>query len=217
MFTVWLSTLRFFNLEKVFYRSESFEVLHIQWKIHVLHWICSNQTWNHTSPSILCWRSSKKEGFVASPQLWELHCCIKCPQILREKTSSQNSQGIALRIQWNFFSTKLDGVKKYFCRQYLQNFNALIFWFHYLQKVNAMPSDFWLKKKSFASLANNFWSFKKRIKKKFINGAKLVFFFSSEIWGHCIYFLQVLISEYVGIYILQVLPSNSILPSDLKD
>ena len=25
-----------------------------------------------------------------------VHCCIKCPQILREKTSSQNSQGIAL-------------------------------------------------------------------------------------------------------------------------
>ena len=76
-----------------------------------------------------------------------LHCCIKCPQILREKTSSQNSQGIALRIQWYFFSSKLDGIKKYFCRQYLQNLNALIFWFKYLQKVNAMPSDFWWKKK----------------------------------------------------------------------
>ena len=34
-----------------------------------------------------------------------------------------------------------------FCRQYLQNLNALIFWFNYLQKVNAMPSDFWWKKK----------------------------------------------------------------------
>ena len=33
-----------------------------------------------------------------------------------------------------------------FCRQYLQNLNALIFWFNYLQKVNAMPSDFWWKK-----------------------------------------------------------------------
>ena len=32
-----------------------------------------------------------------------VHCCINCPQILREKTSSQNSQGIALRIQWHFF------------------------------------------------------------------------------------------------------------------
>ena len=33
-----------------------------------------------------------------------------------------------------------------FCRQYLQNLNALIFWFNYLQKVNAMPLDFWWKK-----------------------------------------------------------------------
>jgi hypothetical protein len=32
-----------------------------------------------------------------------IHCCIKCPQILREKTSSQNSQGIAFIIQWHFF------------------------------------------------------------------------------------------------------------------
>ena len=32
-----------------------------------------------------------------------LHCCIKCPQILMEKTSSQNSHGIALRIQCHFF------------------------------------------------------------------------------------------------------------------
>ena len=85
-----------------------------------------------------------------------------------------------------------------FCRQYLQNLNALTFWFNYLQKVNAMPSDFWWKKKNFASLTNNFWSFKKRIKKIFINGAKLVFFFIRNlralhllfagtyirIWGH---------------------------------
>ena len=28
------------------------------------------------------------------------HCCMKCPQILREKTSSQKSTGIALRIRW---------------------------------------------------------------------------------------------------------------------
>ena len=30
--------------------------------------------------------------------------------------------------------------------QYLQNINALILWFKYLQKINAMPSDFWWKK-----------------------------------------------------------------------
>ena len=34
---------------------------------------------------------------------FNLHCCMKCPQILREKTSSQKSHGIALRIQWHFF------------------------------------------------------------------------------------------------------------------
>ena len=33
----------------------------------------------------------------------QVHCCMKCPQILREKTSSQKSRGIALRIQWHFF------------------------------------------------------------------------------------------------------------------
>ena len=112
-----------------------------------------------------------------------MHCCIKCPQILREKTSSQNSQGIALRIQRYFFSSKLDGIKKYFCRQYLQNLNALIFWFKYLQKVNAMPSDFWWKKKSFAPLTNNFWSFKKR-EKNIYQCKKKNLSFSSEIWGH---------------------------------
>ena len=31
--------------------------------------------------------------------------------------------------------------------QYMQNIDALIFWYKYLQKVNAMPSDFWWKKK----------------------------------------------------------------------
>ena len=31
--------------------------------------------------------------------------------------------------------------------QYLQNINALIFWYKYLQKINAMPSYFWWKKK----------------------------------------------------------------------
>jgi hypothetical protein len=28
------------------------------------------------------------------------HCCMKCPQILREKTLSQKHTVIALRIQW---------------------------------------------------------------------------------------------------------------------
>ena len=41
--------------------------------------------------------------------------------------------------------------------QYLQNINALIFWYKYLQKVNAMPSDFWWKKTQvFSPLMNIF-------------------------------------------------------------
>ena len=45
-----------------------------------------------------------------------------------------------------------------------------------------MPSDFWWKKKSFVSLRNNFWSFKKR--EKNIYQCKKNLSFSSEIWGH---------------------------------
>ena len=46
-----------------------------------------------------------------------------------------------------------------FCRQYLQ-------------KVNAKCPQFFDEKKSFVSLRNNFWSFKKREKRIFINGKK---------------------------------------------
>ena len=45
----------------------------------------------------------------------------------------------------------------------------------------------------------------------------LQFFQSRELRQFSIYILQVIKSEYEGIYILQVLPSNCILPSDLKD
>ena len=34
----------------------------------------------------------------------------------------------------------------------MQNLDALIFWFKYLQKVNAMPSDFWWKNYKFCSI-----------------------------------------------------------------
>ena len=82
--------------------------------------------------------------------------------------------------------------------QYLQNINALIFWYKYLQKVNAMPSDFWWKKKQ---VLPHWWIFFLirflKDQKLFVKEAKL--FFSSEIWGHCIYFLQVIKSEYEGI------------------
>ena len=62
----------------------------------------------------------------------------------REKTSSQNSQGIALDF-WTLFS--LSNLRaKYNWRAIHAEYDALIFWYKYLQKVNAMPSDFWWKK-----------------------------------------------------------------------
>ena len=82
--------------------------------------------------------------------------------------------------------------------QYLQNINALIFWYKYLQKVNAMPSDFWWKKTNkFCSIDEYFLIRFQKDQKLFVKEAKN--FFSSEIWGHCIYFLQVIKSEYEGI------------------
>ena len=63
-----------------------------------------------------------------------------------------------------------------FCRQYLQNLNALIFWFKYLQKVNAKCPQISDEKKSFAPLTNNFWSFKKREKKNVYQWKKTCFF-----------------------------------------
>ena len=32
------------------------------------------------------------------------HCCMKCPQILREKTSSEKHTVISLKIQWKVFA-----------------------------------------------------------------------------------------------------------------
>ena len=54
-----------------------------------------------------------------------------------------------------------------------------------------MPSDFWWKKKSFVSLRNNFWSFKKR-EKKYLSMEKKLVFFIRNLRAFCIYFLQVL-------------------------
>ena len=71
------------------------------------------------------------------------------------------------------------------------------------------------KKYKFCSIDEYFLIHFLKDQKLFVIEAKKNFF-SSEIWGHCIYFLQVIKSEYEGIYILQVLPSNCILPSDLK-
>ena len=52
--------------------------------------------------------------------------------------------------------------------QYMQNIDALIFWYKYLQKVNAMPSDFWWKKK------NKFCSIDEYFFNPFFKGSKVI-------------------------------------------
>ena len=64
--------------------------------------------------------------------------------------------------------------------QYLQKINALIFWYKYLQKVNAMPSDFWWKKTSFAPLMNIFLIHFLKDQKLFVKEANLFFHQKSE-------------------------------------
>ena len=45
---------------------------------------------------------SKACNFEELTSFWiYIHCCMKCPQIIREKTSSQKYTVIALRIQWS--------------------------------------------------------------------------------------------------------------------
>ena len=53
------------------------------------------------------------------------------------------------------------------------------------------------KKHKFCSIDKYFLICFLKDQKLFVKEAKL--FFSSEIWGHCIYFLQVIKSEYEGI------------------
>ena len=53
------------------------------------------------------------------------------------------------------------------------------------------------KKNKFFSIDEYFLIRFLKDQKLFVKEAKL--FFSSEIWGHCIYFLQVIKSEYEGI------------------
>ena len=63
------------------------------------------------------------------------------------------------------------------CRRKMPSYSD----FKYLQKVNAKCPQISDEKKSFVSLTNNFWSFKKRIKSYLSMEQNL--FFSSEIWG----------------------------------
>ena len=62
--------------------------------------------------------------------------------------------------------------------QYLQKINALIFWYKYLQKINAMPSDCWWKKYKFCR-----WQFLicfLKYQKLFVKEAKKFFHQKSE-------------------------------------
>ena len=55
------------------------------------------------------------------------HCCMKCPQILREKTSSEKYTVISLRIQWKL-SAEGNAFRK--CQQIILPLiiiNAIIF------------------------------------------------------------------------------------------
>ena len=40
------------------------------------------------------------EGHLTQNPRGTIHCCMKCPQILREKTSSEKYTVISLKIQW---------------------------------------------------------------------------------------------------------------------
>ena len=85
-----------------------------------------------------------------------------------------------------------------FCRQYLQSLNTLILWFKYLQKVNAMPSDFRWKKKVLPLWQTTFDPLKNGLKKYSSMEQNLFFFFIRNlralhllfagtyirIWGH---------------------------------
>ena len=51
-------------------------------------------------PSELVGRGAHILGDRLLPYFNWVHCCMKCPQILREKTSSEKYTVISLRIKW---------------------------------------------------------------------------------------------------------------------
>ena len=74
----------------------------------VLKWmfISSTAIWvtgSYTSSVASRARSQLTRSKCEWTRIWTtyLHCCMKCPQILREKTSSQKYTVIALKIQWS--------------------------------------------------------------------------------------------------------------------
>ena len=54
------------------------------------------------------------------------HCCMKCPQILREKTSSEKHTVISLKIQWKVFAAGNALTKPQHVKFTLVTINAII-------------------------------------------------------------------------------------------
>ena len=50
------------------------------------------------------WKQSILNCKIAKTLVEKVHCCMKCPQILREKTSSEKYTVISLKIQWKVFA-----------------------------------------------------------------------------------------------------------------
>ena len=142
------------------------------WKFFFFSATLWNLLINHSS--YLIWLQNNKEMllfatafFTLSSQNWNPDGHLEVQNstdvkwghtegIEREKTLSQKYTIIALNF-WRdeFFLVFQIWGKNTIGGQYLQNINALIFWYKYLQKANAMPSDFWWKENtSFAPLMN---------------------------------------------------------------
>ena len=119
----------------------------------------------------------KAKGQLTSknkPNFWRtsaLHSVVKWGHtegIPREKSSSQKYTVITLYF-WRdeFFLVFQIWGQNTNGGQYRQDLNALIFWYKYLQKVNAMPSDFWWKKNKFCSIDEYFFN-------PFFKGSKVI-------------------------------------------
>ena len=79
----------------------------------------------HKAQNTELWSSANRNLTIVISLI--LHCCMKCPQILREKTLSQKSAVIALRIQWKL-SAEGNAFRK--CQQIILPLiiiNAIIF------------------------------------------------------------------------------------------
>ena len=93
----------------------------------MLQMICVPPAVVHFNPNYIAFANTLAMSVKNLPKKYELHCCMKCPQILREKTLSQKFAVIALRIQWKLF-TEGNAFKK--CQQIILPLiiiNAIIF------------------------------------------------------------------------------------------